>query len=158
MSPCKSTSVSTGKKPKQKVFCLNLVDSIAKHLQILKGKLKLLYCLCIDFHLSPQNCRKLFMDSVFDMKMCSFSQTERIWYQELLESVGTCSSRVVLQVAICGVTTRCHRSRTLDCNEHALSLRFFFFLFLFSFYQKLSYIICYESILGRIQHFRCNIL
>lgn len=41
-SPYKNTSVLTGEKYKKQVFCLNLVDSIVKFLQILKVKLKLL--------------------------------------------------------------------------------------------------------------------
>lgn len=49
-SPYKNTSVLTGEKYKKQVFCRNLVDSIVKFLQILKGETKttgiIFVCIC----------------------------------------------------------------------------------------------------------------
>lgn len=132
MSPYKNTSVSTGKKYKHQVFCLNLMDSV-KYIQL--WKVKLLVLSLYTFPQSPQNGRQLFMDSVFEkyMKMCLFFH---IWTHLLPTAPLKCwnllYSWVVLQVAIYSFTTRCHPSSTLDCNDHALSfcyLGFFWVLF-----------------------------
>ena len=121
MSPDKNTSASTGKKYKKQVFCLNLVDSIFKCIQILKVKLKLLVLsLYIIFPFHPRMADN-YLWIWYEKNVLVFPY----WTYLLPTAPWKCWNLfylwLVLQVAICSSATRGHRSCTLDSNERALS-------------------------------------
>lgn len=146
MSPYKNTSVSTGKKYKWQVFCLNLVDSIVKYIQILKVKLKLLV---LSFHafsnFLPRMADSYLWIPYLIWKCACFSTLNTSAAESSLKVLELVLFVVVLQVAICSSTTRCHRSRTLDCNDHALSF------FPFTKIRRILWV-------SWIRNLRCNIL
>lgn len=128
------------------------MDLIVKYIQILKVKLKLLVLSLYTFSpVSPEWQTTIYGFCIWYKNVLVFP-----YWTYLLPTAPL--KWVVLQAAICCFTTRCHQSSTLDCNDHALSFCFIgFFWFFFSFLNRLSSIICYESILGWIRNLRCNI-